>query len=122
VAVARRDDLCVREREANEPRWDASQSWEGWRALGPALAERYSAGLPPMPEWAWRPIGPAPGWVALEFVGPRMNAPIGAGVYLRKANGAILRIGSAVSSMEPSSQTMISPRPSRTFLRTPTRP
>lgn len=48
-----------------------------------------------MSAWAWRPIQRTSEWVRVAFVGDREKQPIGATVYLRLHDGAIVLVGSA---------------------------
>src|SRR4051794_5517589 len=78
------------EQEPSRPR-----TRDDWRSLGPLLARRHAAGLPPMRDWTWRPIHMTSEWVALRFVGDLLFAPLGVAVYLRLHDGAIVNVGSA---------------------------
>jgi hypothetical protein len=69
--------------------------WEQFREFGPALAKRYAVGLPSMNGWGWFPIAAAPEWVRVGKLGPSWARPIGAAVFLRVADGAVVLVGSA---------------------------
>jgi hypothetical protein len=83
----------------DEPSWRAGDPWEELPQWGNLLAKRYAAGLPPMRNWKWHRSDNLDDWVGLAFAGDRWEAPIGAAVYLRPADGAVVCIGSGSTTL-----------------------